>query len=212
MRVKMSLVSTRTISSGPVSVNNYFWKLNECTTYEKYTAIFKYYRIRGIKVTFWPTVNTYQKWESNASGGGTISTVPKPTLPRMAWIKNRQGLSTADILPTDPTLQGMMNNTEAKLIMIPTEKPLSIYMKPNTIGRVVQGRAETAGSAITASTTDEPIQEYGRWFSCDQSNDVTYYGLVVMFDTPGADANNQFQYYQKITYYVEFKGNRAQTN
>lgn len=93
--------------------------------------------------------------------------------------------------------------------MIPTEKPISIYMKPNTLARVAEGR-QVGSSTLEPSTKDNTINEYGKWFPCGTAADQTYYGLAVLFDTPGVNNDNQFQYYQKITYYVEFRGNRTQ--
>lgn len=208
MRCKLQSVSTVTFNSGPDTINNYFWSLDEMPDYQKYTAVFQYYRIKAVKMTFWPTYNSYMKWEQ--TDGSTQ--IPRPTLPRIAYIKNREGKTIESLINTQ-TLAGMLENTKAKCIMIPTEKPISIMLKPNCLGRVAEG-VQTEGTDkghLYPSTSDNTVKEYDQWYSTSTGMDQIHYGLAVLFNTPGVDTDNQFQIYQRITLYVEFKGNRVQS-
>lgn len=159
-----------------------------------------------VKITYWPTINTFQML--NTTSG---SAVPKPTLPRMAYLKNRQGFPISWLVKDD-TLPGFMENTQAKLIMIPTEKPISIKMKPNCLDRVAEGVVQSGSQEgeLQPSVDDNVSMQFDKWYSTATADDQIYYGLAVHMDTPGADGNNLYKLYERITYYVQFKGNRVQ--
>lgn len=142
-------------------------------------------------------------------GSGTA--VPKPTLPRMAYIKNRQGFPI-DWLVKTQNLPGFMENTQAKLVMIPTEKPISISLKPNTLDRVAEGvqQSGTDAGKLEPSTEDNVSMEFDKWYSTATADDQMHYGLAVLMDTPGADGDNDLKIYERMTYYIQFKGNRVQ--
>ncbi len=205
MQAKLQTVATRSFNDSG-STANYFWTIKDVPDFAKYKAVFKYYRIRMVKITYWPTINTYQML--NTTGG---SALPKPTLPRMAYIKNRQGFPVSWLVKDD-NLAGFMENTQAKLVMIPTEKPISITMKPNCLDRVAEGVVQSGSSAgeLQPSVDDNVSMQFNKWYSTATADDQTYYGLAVHMDTPDADGSNLLKIYERITYYVQFKGNRVQ--
>lgn len=161
--------------------------------YINYVSLFKFYKITGIKTTFYPFY--------------TESDTENPLNSRQVmqlWYSTKNHKldnenSFFDVMKSNPKI-------------INFKRPISVYWKPRTYRTVVDDPSEDIegqGQGQPVLNLNQQVNiNTSRWISTDMNNDdVVYSGLQWGLLTPGTAAASNIPIQTAHTLYLQFKGN-----
>lgn len=176
---------THLVSSGWVAYP-YTFKATDLPNYSEYQALFDYYKINAVKLTFIPYFT-----DADIQAQGTTN--PYAAQPRLYTIIDRNGIAGGTIANEDR----MLEYANARLVKNPL-KPFSIYVKRPAVEVAVEG--VVAGGAA-ASTS---LNMRSRWLDTGVGN-TPHFGCAVGWIQPGTIGTLSMTYHVVATYYLQFK-------
>lgn len=194
IRVPLRKTGVQTLTGTSTAANSSF-KLNEFSSYSKFTAIYEQFRIVKIIQKIYPmfskgappVLGTIEG--DGTMGDGTVVSITQLTDCLIGWKIDRDDITGFD------NIADVIKNPKARVR--DGFKSTRITFKPNTL------------TNLFGAVADNHSLVFDRWIETEDSSDVNYYGLCKLFHADGASGTYPVKYRLVTTAVVEFKNYRT---
>lgn len=148
--------------------------LNNVTNASEFSALYDQFRINYVKLQFWLRIDP---------GAQTAATA---SYPRLYWYRDLDSQIVA-------TMSEMRERSNLKIAVLNPNRPVTIWVKPNTLAAIYAG---------VGSTNYKPV--FAQWLDMNVQS-TTHYGIKFNIDDL---TNTNYKVDIETTYYFECKNTR----
>lgn len=149
-------------------------RLSYLTNASEFGALYDQYRINWVKVQFWLRIDP------------SAQTAAAASQPKLYWFRDQDDQILA-------SQSEMRERSNLKIAVLRTDRPVTIWIKPNVLSETFRG---------TATTSYSP--KFGQWLDMT-TNDVEHYGIKYNIDFL---TNTNYVVDVESTYYFQCKNTR----